>query len=248
MSSNGKQSPAAAKKAEANKTDALMKIAPSLPALQAYLEERLKPFVTIADEATTVSTKLAIKSLEDEGKTADVLAKIKQAGQNAEAVRKEIGDPFRTVTEIVNGRFKAITETFAAAEKRIKGKILEFRAEIERQQREQERKEREAREAAAREAEAKRIEALVAGRPAPAAPPPPPPPEQKPAMPTTTVGAGGGSIGIRKVWTFEIIDENLIPREYLMVNEKLIRAAVGAGKRSIPGVRIFEQSSVASGR
>jgi len=52
-----------------------------------------------------------------------------------------------------------------------------------------------------------------------------------------------GSSFQRKDWVFEMEDENLLPREYLMVNDQAIRAAIKAGIRKIPGVRIFEKSS-----
>lgn len=51
--------------------------------------------------------------------------------------------------------------------------------------------------------------------------------------------------GARRRWVFEITDAKLVPREYLTVEEKLVRAAVAAGAREIPGVRIFEETSVA---
>ncbi len=47
----------------------------------------------------------------------------------------------------------------------------------------------------------------------------------------------------RKDWTFEIVNEAEIPREYLMVDEKRIREAVGMGTREINGVRIFEKQT-----
>jgi hypothetical protein len=50
--------------------------------------------------------------------------------------------------------------------------------------------------------------------------------------------------GITKRWTFEITDPSLVTREYLVVDEKKIREAVSAGTRSIPGVRIYEDTSL----
>jgi hypothetical protein len=51
----------------------------------------------------------------------------------------------------------------------------------------------------------------------------------------------------RERWVFEITDESLLPREFLMANEKRIREHVSLGARSIPGVRITKQTSVALG-
>lgn len=51
-------------------------------------------------------------------------------------------------------------------------------------------------------------------------------------------------ISYREDIDFEIEDESLIPREFLMVNEKAIRAFVKAtkGSQKIPGVRIFTKT------
>ncbi len=55
-----------------------------------------------------------------------------------------------------------------------------------------------------------------------------------------------GEIKTKKDWSFEIVDEKLIPREYLEVNESAIRKAVkSGGVRSIPGVKIFEVENLA---
>jgi len=46
--------------------------------------------------------------------------------------------------------------------------------------------------------------------------------------------------GSRRVWKFEILNAAEVPAAFLMVNESAIGAAVRAGTRTIPGVRIFE--------
>jgi len=48
--------------------------------------------------------------------------------------------------------------------------------------------------------------------------------------------------GVQKFWTFEVVDESLIPREYFELKPSLIRAAITAGKREIAGIRIFQES------
>ena len=50
-----------------------------------------------------------------------------------------------------------------------------------------------------------------------------------------------GSASQRKVWTFEIMNEADVPREYLIVNSSKIRDAVKMGSRAISGVKIFEE-------
>jgi F0F1-type ATP synthase membrane subunit b/b' len=50
------------------------------------------------------------------------------------------------------------------------------------------------------------------------------------------------SISIGTEWLFKITDEKKIPREYLMVDEKKIKAVIKAGCRNIDGVLIYEQA------
>ncbi|MEI7636166.1 MAG: hypothetical protein WCJ37_02590 [Syntrophus sp. (in: bacteria)] len=51
----------------------------------------------------------------------------------------------------------------------------------------------------------------------------------------------GTSAHQRKVWTFEVVDASLVPAEYKIIDEQLIKDAVRMGLRSIPGVRVFEE-------
>jgi len=50
----------------------------------------------------------------------------------------------------------------------------------------------------------------------------------------------------KKIWKFEIVNDKLIPREYLMVNEQSIRGVVTAlkGATNIPGVRVYSEDSM----
>lgn len=46
-------------------------------------------------------------------------------------------------------------------------------------------------------------------------------------------------------WTHRVTDPDKVPRQYLMVNEAAIKAAVKGGTRTIPGVEIFEAAKTA---
>lgn len=50
--------------------------------------------------------------------------------------------------------------------------------------------------------------------------------------------------GTTKRWTFEVMDVNQMPREYLMVDETAIRNAINQGVRVIPGVNIFQKEGL----
>jgi regulator of protease activity HflC (stomatin/prohibitin superfamily) len=51
--------------------------------------------------------------------------------------------------------------------------------------------------------------------------------------------------GVRRVWRSEVVDPDLVPSQYLSVDEKKIKAAVASGIREIPGVRIFQDAIMA---
>lgn len=50
--------------------------------------------------------------------------------------------------------------------------------------------------------------------------------------------------GTRTVTLFEVTDPNLVPRAYCIVDEGLIREAVKAGVKEIPGVKVREETRV----
>jgi len=67
------------------------------------------------------------------------------------------------------------------------------------------------------------------------------------AIPMTAekVEAGDGRASVEK-WSWEIVDESLVPREYLMLDEKKINKVVTAmkDKTNIPGIRVKKETSV----
>jgi hypothetical protein len=58
-------------------------------------------------------------------------------------------------------------------------------------------------------------------------------------------------LSFREEWKFEITDPNLIPREYLMVDESKLRKvvkALGKAASNIPGIRVYPEKVVSAGR
>lgn len=80
---------------------------------------------------------------------------------------------------------------------------------------------------------AAKIDKVDAAIPAPAPPPPP--------KPITAPG-----ISAREVWLFQVVDPDLVPREYLAVDESKIRRVVQAMKSGtkIPGVRVWSEKQI----
>jgi len=60
----------------------------------------------------------------------------------------------------------------------------------------------------------------------------------------TVKGVAGGSMTVKKIWKFTIVDPKLIPEEYWIIDEGLIREAVRNGAREISGVKIYEDKVV----
>ncbi|MBX3253946.1 MAG: hypothetical protein KF862_07370 [Chitinophagaceae bacterium] len=50
--------------------------------------------------------------------------------------------------------------------------------------------------------------------------------------------------GTTRRWTFQVTDGSIVPKEYLKVDEVAIREAVNKGIRDIPGVRIYQDTSL----
>lgn len=46
-------------------------------------------------------------------------------------------------------------------------------------------------------------------------------------------------ISYRNEWNYEIVDKNIIPKEYLIIDDKKIKGVIKVGIKEIPGLRIF---------
>ena len=209
-------------------------------------KERLKQEVALyksqTEEAIATANKIVIQNDDDEKMVADVRAKIKTLGNSIDATRKMLVDPHRAVVDAVNGELQPMIKSLTGADDTIKAKITSFRqAKQDAINRENERirKEAEAKE------KQRLIEQMKSGGDMEDAPPAPVP-QYIPPAPKTTVGDGGGKISERKTWTFKVTDLSKVPLEYMMLNEKMVKAAVSSGKRGteIPGIEIYQESKV----
>lgn len=53
-----------------------------------------------------------------------------------------------------------------------------------------------------------------------------------------------GTLSIKNSWDWSLLDSELIPREFLCIDEKKIEEAVKQGIRKIPGIQIFEKENM----
>lgn len=200
------------------------------------------------DRVRAFAKNLVIKTAEGYEAAAALLKSIKGSLATIEEARTRITKPLNDALRETNAQAKRAAAPFLEDEAAIKRAMLTYsneqdslRAEEQRRQNEIARKEQERLQAIADRAAAKGQEGkaeVFADRAA-----------QVVAPIAQQAAPKVGGISIPKVWTFEITDESLIPREYLIVDETRIRRVVTALKKdaNIPGVRVFEQKRIAAG-
>ena len=184
------------------------------------------------------ATKFVIKDAITLQKSSGILGDIAKAKKEAETLRITFTAPLNQSLKSINEFFKKLTSPLDKATTIIKGKVREYYFQQEEKVRKAE-KERLLAEAK-REEEIKKAqeegrEAVVIETPAV--------PEVK-APEKTVKSVAGGSMTTKTHWVFEIVDEKLIPNEYRIVSEQLIREAIRNGARIISGVKIYEDKLV----
>ncbi len=198
------------------------------PPLADRLEIEHAALATKAAECAELvpETLAPVETDEDAGAYAETAKTLKGCLTAIETARKKEKDQILKDGRAIDGHFSTMSEPVKAAADRVVAAINAFQTKKLEEQR---RIQREADERARKEA---------------AAFDEPPPPVAAPVVAkeaARVVGFSGTKAAASVKWVHEITDRKLVPREYLMVNEAAIKAAVAGGKRDIPGVRIFEQ-------
>jgi hypothetical protein len=186
------------------------------------------------------------------------------------AIRGEIADTFKPMKDaafrahrVICDQEKKLDAPLAEAEVKVKAQIGAFVQEQQRIARaaeealrkaELERAQAEAREEAQRLAleDALALEEIGDSRGAEAvlANPAPVPVRYVAPAPVDAQVAQVKGVGVTMVWDFRIVDEAVIPREYMLVNEAAIRNIGKAtkGKAKVAGVEFFEVPQVSASR
>jgi len=161
---------------------------------------------------------------------AEDLALIRKLRKTLEWTKKEWTGPIREKLDAVNAAFKILLEPIEQADKITSDKMLAFDREQQRIRQEQENINRLREEAAQKQkeltgeiTEVERVEV------APEAP--------------HRIFTEVGTAGQRENWKWQVVDINLVPREYLMINAGMLTPVVKAskGRITIPGVRIYNE-------
>lgn len=189
------------------------------------------------------------------------LREVKSFERKVEELRKQLVGPLNEQVKRINEFAKTITAPLSDAERHIKAQLLEFERvlekerEAERAKEAEERKKREAEALALIQEQAEEVKAIAESEsPEMAAAL-----QAKAAADATRIAfeakkahwdaskdiAANKVDGVRRTWKFEVEEPGKVPVEFLSVDEKKIKAAVAYGVRDIPGVRIFQEASIA---
>jgi len=183
----------------------------------------------------TEAKALVVNSAESAKQATEMIGQVKRLAKAIDERRKEIIAEADSFVRFTNGQVKPLADELKDDEAILKRKLADYAYQVELQRREIERKQNEARIELQRqidaEAKAKGVESVVI---APV------------AMPTRKepVRSDSAVSSAVMVWKHEVIDAAAVPREYLMVDDAAIKAAVKAGIRAIPGVRVFEDAEM----
>lgn len=206
--------------------------------------------LAVTSEITTLeafAASYAVTTAEQFQAGASDLARVKGMQKKLEETRTGITGPMNDALAKVNAFFKAPAAKLKAIEDLIKGKLSAYHAEQERirakeqaEADERARKERDRVEAQARKAaESGKVEKAAQL-------------EQRAATVVAPIiqreAPKVAGLQMREAWKFQVTDPSLVPREYLVVDEKKIRGVVMAlkGEAKIPGVRVYSETAVAS--
>ena len=208
-------------------------------------------------ELTVVKTKVTklqnqaqqiiINSPETYNEAADIVAKLKESGSTLKILKESITKPLNEALKNARGMFAPVEDDHEKAEMLIKRKLLDYKQEQDRLVREKE-------AAIARklaEEKAKLDAQVAAGQIT----------EEKAEEKfdkklekaeekidtidriENTTKSKNGSVQVRKIKKVRIVDESLVPRSYLQVNEVLVRKDALSGV-AIPGVEVYEEESL----
>ena len=178
------------------------------------------------------------------------LGQVKMLLKQVDKARKEFTDPINIMTKTVNGAFGPYKMNLSLAETKLKkqmgawfdateAKAKKERDDLERKmQQDRDKAEKKARDAGKSEQQVEGAGDMASMKR-----------EARSDVitaPVKTQHAGASSASFRKIWKWELLDINQVPRSLMMLNEKEVNIKVTReGARDISGIRIFEATSVA---
>lgn len=164
-----------------------------------------------------------------------------------EDVRKATKQPVLDLGKSVDGVFALVSDKLVLSRGAVERAMTAYAQRIARERQEQAR--RQADEAAARQRLAAELAAAEAEMTGDDTPPALVPELVSVAVPTNAEASRitsdhGITASLRGRWTYEVEDAAVVPRHLLMVNEAAVKAAIKGGERTVPGLRIFQETKI----
>lgn len=186
-------------------------------------EEKVTALEAVTKSVLDWKKVTALESAVEYERCGNVLVALKEQLNRADEERKAIVDPLNGVVKHVNAKFKPYTEARKDLESHLKFLMKcyleEQRAEL----------------AKAAEKEAKAAEKKGAHQLADDI--------RERALSATPVPALGG-VNFREHWTFKVVDEKKVPREYMVVDEAQLRKLAGPDAK-VAGIEFYKDTIVA---
>lgn len=173
-----------------------------------------------------IAEELEVNTKPDAETASEYVKMISSTLKEIEKKRKEFTQPINESLRRMNASFKEISDPLERAKRQLSGKIVAWQTEqqaaAEKARREAEEKERRINDKLKAQGVQEKVTLPI-----------PKEPENK-----------LGEAHFREMWTFEIEDESLIPRDFLTVDFKKINAAIREGVREIAGVKVYKKKTL----
>jgi len=179
------------------------------------IDEKINKETKTVSTMVSKSSKLTlVKTDEDVTKATEFLVQVKNKIDEYEEERQGYTKPLNETLRKLNARFKELTEPLKTAARTVNDAILSYREEKE----------------AKRLIEQAKFQKKNGNTDI----------ELSSTLPDIVESKSGES-RVSKHWTFEVVDEKKVPREYLTVNDAKVDEAIKNGVREIAGLKIFQK-------
>lgn len=190
--------------------------------------KELTPLKAQVSKLENQANEVQILKAEDYTFAVDLVAKLKDIGSKIKNVKESITKPLNEALRNARELFRPIEDQFTNAESIVKTKLLDYKRKIDEEARKKE-------SVIAEKVEAGKIKLETAEKKM----------EKIERVETTTRGKVG-EVQVRKVKKVRIINEALIPRNYLALDMVAIRRDALSGI-IIPGTEVYEEETIAVG-
>ena len=186
------------------------------------IEPYKKEIVSIEE----VAGKIKVKDAESNTTAVELISKVEAQLKKIKGVKDILTKPLKDHVKLIGRMFEPLEDTLSTISQSLRGKTRDYFMEQERIAEEKRRKEMEAFNKKAEKAieKGKEVPDFVS----------------KVAEPVQKVVSTSGTLSMQKFTNFKIVNPALVPRDYLVIDESLIRKAITNGITAIDGVELFE--------